>query len=225
MSKSRQSIKHFRYFKQSTSSKFCRTDLSTDKFIQRMHNTQVSFKAVQKDSDNSTMQIEEKWLYWFKDVSIHCFVQYHEQSAEVDHDQKIEWHSRDSSHAIKCSNESEMQAIRDLDVKSTNRSSSHSVRLWNQICDLYAKFRHRQSVQSSLTCQTSAYAKNEKNVKLHNRMNMQLSRESRNVANIQWTNEQHARDKCRHIAEISHFIDSLSILQRKSNQKMRSIEN
>ncbi len=39
MSKSRQSIKHFRYFKQSASSEFHRTDLSTDEFIQRMHNT------------------------------------------------------------------------------------------------------------------------------------------------------------------------------------------
>ncbi len=73
MSKSRQSIKCFRYFKQSTSSEFCETDLSIDEFIQHMCNTQVSFKAVQKDSDNSTMQIKEKWLYWFKDISTHCF--------------------------------------------------------------------------------------------------------------------------------------------------------
>ncbi len=225
MSKSRQSIECFRYFKQSASSESCRTDLSTDEFIQRMHNTQVSFKAVQKDSDNSTMQIKEKRLYWFKDVSIHCFAQYHEQSAEVDHDQKIEWHSRDSSHAIKCSNESEMQAIHDLDVRFTNKSSSHNVRLWNQICDLYAKLKCRRSVQSSLTRQTSAYAKNEKNIKLHNQMNTQLSRELKDVANIQWTNEWHARDKCRHIAEISHFIDSFSIFQRKFNWKMRSTEN
>ncbi len=55
MSKSRQSIRHFRYFKQSTSSESCRTDFSIDEFIQCMHNTQVSFEAVQKDSDNSTM--------------------------------------------------------------------------------------------------------------------------------------------------------------------------
>ncbi len=55
-----------------------------------MHNIQVLFKAVQKDSDNSTTQIKEKWLYWFKDVSTHCFAWYHEQSAEVDHDQKTE---------------------------------------------------------------------------------------------------------------------------------------
>jgi len=60
MSKSRQSIKRFRYFKQSTLSESCRTDLSTDEFIQRMRNTQVLFEAVQKDSDNNTMQIEEK---------------------------------------------------------------------------------------------------------------------------------------------------------------------
>ncbi len=149
-----------------------------------MRNTQVSFKAVQKDSDNSTMQIKEKWLYWFKDVLIHCFAQYHEQSAEVDYDQKIEWHSRDSLHAIKCSNESEIQVIHDLNVRFTNRSSSHSVRLWNQICDLHAKLKHHWSVQSSLTHQTSAYAENEKNVKLHNQMNTQLSKESRNITNI-----------------------------------------
>jgi len=55
-----------------------------------MRNTQVSFKAVQKDSDNSTMQIKEKRLYQSEDVSTHCFAQYHEQSAEVNHDQKTE---------------------------------------------------------------------------------------------------------------------------------------
>jgi len=54
------------------------------------------------------MQIEEKQLYWFKDVLTHCFAWYHEQSAEVDHDQKTEWHNQDSSHAIKCLNESKM---------------------------------------------------------------------------------------------------------------------
>ncbi len=135
------------------------------------------------------MQIEEKWLYWFKDVLTYCFVQYYEQSVEVNHDQKTEWHSWDSSHAIKCLNESEMQTIHDLDVKSTNKSSSHSVKLWNQICDLHAKLRRRWSIQSSLTRQTSAYAENEKNVELHNRMNTQLSKESRDVANIQWINE------------------------------------
>ncbi len=190
-----------------------------------MHNIQVSFKAVQKDSNNSIMQIKEKRLYWFKDVLTHCFAQYYEQSAEVNHDQKTEWHSRDSSHAIKCLNESEMQVIHDLDVRSTNRSSSHSVRLWNQICDLHAKLRRRRSIQLSLTRQTSAYAENKKNVKLHNWMNMQLSKELKDITNIWWTNERHARDKRRHIAEISHFIDSLSIFQRKFNWKMQSTEN
>ncbi len=175
-----------------------------------MHNTQVLFKAVQKDSDNSTIQIEEKRLYQFKDVLIHCFARYHEQSAEVDHDQKTEWHSRDSLHAIKCSNESETQAIRDLDVRSTNRSSSHSVRLWNQICDLHAKLRHHRSIWSSLTRQTSAYAENEKNIELHNRMNTQLSKESRDIANIRRTNEWHARDERRHIAEF--LISSILFL-------------
>jgi len=146
MSKSRQSVECFKYFKQSTSSESCRTDLSTDEFIQCMCNTQVSFKAVQKDSNNSIMQIEEKWLYWFKDVSTYCFAWYHEQSAEVDHDQKIEWHSQDSLHAIKWLNESKMQVIHDLDIRFTNRSSSHSVKLWNQICDLHAKLKRRQSI-------------------------------------------------------------------------------
>jgi len=55
-----------------------------------MRNTQVSFEAVQKDSDNSTMQIEEKRLYRFEDVLTHCVARHHEQSAEVDHDQKTE---------------------------------------------------------------------------------------------------------------------------------------
>ncbi len=53
-----------------------------------MHNIQVLFKAVQKDSDNSTTQIKEKWLYWFKNVLTYYFAWYHEQSTEVDHDQK-----------------------------------------------------------------------------------------------------------------------------------------
>ncbi len=82
--------------------------------------------------------------------------------------------------------------IHDLDIKSTNRLSSHSVKLWNQIYDLHAKLKHRWSIQLSLTYQTSAYAENEKNVKLHNWMNMQLSKELRNIANIQWINEWHA---------------------------------
>ena len=77
------------------------------------------------------MQIKEKWLYWFKNVLTHCFTQYHEQSAEVNHDQKTEWHSWDSLHAIKCSNESKMQAIRDLNVKFTDKLSLHSMRLQN----------------------------------------------------------------------------------------------
>jgi len=55
MSKSRQSIRHFRYFKQNTLSESCKTDLSTDEFIQRMHNIQILFEAVQKDLNNSTM--------------------------------------------------------------------------------------------------------------------------------------------------------------------------
>ncbi len=38
-SKSRQSIRRFKYFKQSASSESCRTDFSTDEFIQRMCNT------------------------------------------------------------------------------------------------------------------------------------------------------------------------------------------
>ncbi len=59
MSKSRQSVECFRYFKQSALSESCRTDLSINEFIQHMHNTQVSFKAVQKDSDNNTMQIKK----------------------------------------------------------------------------------------------------------------------------------------------------------------------
>ncbi len=39
MSKSRQSIKCFKYFKQSALSESCKTDFSTDEFIQRIHNT------------------------------------------------------------------------------------------------------------------------------------------------------------------------------------------
>ncbi len=225
MSKSRQNVECFKYFKQNASSESCRIDLSTDEFIQCMHNTQISFKVVQKDSNNNTMQIEEKQLYWFKDVLTYCFAWYHEQSAEVNHDQKIEWHSRNSSHAIKCSNESEMQVIHDLDVRSINESSSHSVKLWNQICDLHAKLKCCQSIQSSLTRQISAYAENEKNVELHNQMNTQLSKESRDITSIQWTNEWHVQDKFRHITEISHFIHSFSILQCKFNWKMQSIKN
>ncbi len=86
MSKSKQSIRCFRYFKQSASSESCRTDLSTDEFIQRMRDTQVSFKAVQKDSDNSTMQIKEKQLYQSENVLTHYSAWYYEQSFEVNHD-------------------------------------------------------------------------------------------------------------------------------------------
>ena len=73
MSKSKQSIRCLWNLKQSTSSRFRRTDLSADEFIQRMRNTQISFEAVQKDSNNSVMQIKEKWLYWLKDILTHCF--------------------------------------------------------------------------------------------------------------------------------------------------------
>jgi len=128
-------------------------------------------------------------------------------------------------YAIKCSNESKMQVIHDLNIRFTDRLSLYNVKLWNQICDLYAKLKHHWSIQSSLTCQTSAYAENEKNIKLHNQMNMQLSKELRNIVNIWWINEWHAWNKCKHITEISHFINFLSILQCKFNQKMQSIEN
>ena len=43
-----------------------------------MCNSQISFKAVQKSSNNSTMQIKEKQLHQLKDVSIHCFAKHHE---------------------------------------------------------------------------------------------------------------------------------------------------
>ncbi len=75
------------------------------------------------------MQIKEKWLYQLKDISTHCFAWYHEQSSEVNYDQKTEWHSWDSLYAFECSNENKMQAIHDLDVKSTSKSSSYHVRL------------------------------------------------------------------------------------------------
>ncbi len=117
-----------------------------------------------------------------------------------------------------------MQAIYDLDVKFTNKSSSYSVRLWNQICNFHVKLKYHQSVQSSLTHQTFAYIENEKNIKLHNQMNMQLSRKLKDITNIWWINEWHARDKCRHITEILHFIDFLSILQRKFNQKCKALK-
>ena len=47
-------------------------------------------------------------------------------------------------------------------------------------------------------------------------MNMQLSRRSRNFANIRWINERYARDKRIHFSKIFHFIYSLSILQCKA---------
>ena len=129
MSKSRQSIKCFKYFKQSALSESCKTDFSTDEFIQCMRDTQISFEAVQKDSNNSIMQIKEKWLHWLENILIHCSAWYHEQSFKVNYNQKTEWHNWDSSHAFECSNESEMQAIHDLNVRFTSRLSSHHMRL------------------------------------------------------------------------------------------------
>jgi len=38
-----------------------------------MCNSQISLKAVQKDSDDSIMQIKEEQLHQFKDVLTHCF--------------------------------------------------------------------------------------------------------------------------------------------------------
>ncbi len=43
-----------------------------------MCNLQILFKAVQKSLDNSTLQIKEEWLHWFKDVLTHCFAKHHE---------------------------------------------------------------------------------------------------------------------------------------------------
>ncbi len=57
--KSRQSIKHFRHFKQSIANRSCKTDLDINEFIQCIYNTQISFKAVQKDSNDSIMQIKK----------------------------------------------------------------------------------------------------------------------------------------------------------------------
>ena len=85
-SKSRQSIRHFRHFEQSAADRSCRTDFDTDEFIQCMCNIWISFEAVQKSSNDSTMQIKEEQLYWFKNILIHCFAWYHEQSSEVNHD-------------------------------------------------------------------------------------------------------------------------------------------
>ncbi len=55
MSKDEQSIRRLWNFKQSTSSRFHKTDLSADKSIQCMYDIQISFKAVQKDLNNSAM--------------------------------------------------------------------------------------------------------------------------------------------------------------------------
>ncbi len=54
-----------------------------------MHNIQISFEAVQKDSNNSVMQIKEKWLHWLENILIYCSAWYHEQSLKVNYDQKI----------------------------------------------------------------------------------------------------------------------------------------
>jgi len=48
-------------------------------------------------------------------------------------------------------------------------------------------------------------------------MSMQLSKEQRDVTDIQQANEHYAQDKCRHILRIFHFINSLSIFQHKFN--------
>ncbi len=171
------------------------------------------------------MQIKEKRLHWLENILTPCSAWYHEQSFRVNNDQKTEWHNWDSSHAFECSNESETQMIRDLDVKSTSKSSSHHVRLQNQVRDLHAKFKRCQSIWLSFAHQTAAHAKDEKNVKLHSWMSMQLFKEQRDVVDIQWTNEHYARDKCRHITRVSHFINFLSIFQCKFNWKMQKIEN
>ena len=57
-----------------------------------MCNSQISFEAVQKSSNNSTMQIKEKQLHWFENVLIHYFVKHHELDTEINHDQKIKWY-------------------------------------------------------------------------------------------------------------------------------------
>ena len=170
------------------------------------------------------MQIKEKWLHWFEDILIHCFAWYHEQSFRINYDQKTEWHSWNSSHAFKCSNENEMQAIYDLDVtKFTSWSSSHCVRLQDQVRDLHAKSKCHQSIWSSLAHQIAAHAENEKNVELYSWMSMQLSKEQRNIIDIQWAKKHYARDKCKHISRVFHFIDFLSIFQRKFNWKCKAL--
>ncbi len=64
-----------------------------------------------------------------------------------------------------------------------------------------------------------------KDFKLHNWMSMQLSKELRNIIDVQWINKWDAWNKCKHIAENSHFIDFLSFLQCKSDWKVQSSEN
>jgi len=46
----------------------------------------------------------------------------------------------------------------------------------------------------SLAHQTAAHTKNEKNVELHNQMSMQLSKEQKDIADIQQVNKHYARD-------------------------------
>jgi len=52
-SKSKQSIKYFKHFKQSAADKSCKTNFDIDEFIQCICNTQISFEAVQKSSNDS----------------------------------------------------------------------------------------------------------------------------------------------------------------------------
>jgi len=66
--------------------------------------------------------------------------------------------------------------------------------LQHQVRDLHAKFKHHQSIWSSFAHQTTAYAENEKNVKLYSWMNMQLSKEQRDVVDIQWASEHYTQD-------------------------------
>ncbi len=77
-SKSQQSVRRIRNFKWSASSEFNRTDFDINQFVQRMCNSQILLKAVQKSSDNSTMQIKEEQLHWFKNVLTHCSARHHE---------------------------------------------------------------------------------------------------------------------------------------------------
>ena len=78
ISKSWQSIKCIWNFKQSTSDELNETDFDINQSVQRMCNSQVLLKAVQKVSDDNTLQIKEEWLHWFKNISIHCSAKHHE---------------------------------------------------------------------------------------------------------------------------------------------------